>query len=647
MQSSVHRSNRRRLGALLAGAVLAGGALTSSPAFAAPTGGAPAQQALRPAAAAPASTPAADPNAEGYDSFIVTYKETASNANSKGRALAWGKAAKAAGVSVKDLRETALGSHVIQADRTLDKSESAAFMADLKASGAVAEIEPNAIMTRTALSPVDQYYSQQWGFTGTNGMRVPGAWNHTTGSGMVIGVIDTGSTSHTDLNANTVPGYDFISSSTAARDGGGRDSNAQDEGDWYLAGECGGAPQASDSSWHGSHVAGTIAAVANTQGVVGVAPNAKVQHARVLGKCGGSLADIADAIVWSSGGSVPGVPANATPVDVINMSLGGSGTCGTTYQDAINSAVGRGVPVVVAAGNENQPAANARPANCSNTITVAATDSSGNRSSFSNYGAAVDVAAPGSSIISTVNAGRTTPTTASYANYNGTSMATPHVAGAVALMLAKNSALTPAQVESSLKTNARAIPGTCSGGCGAGLVDAAKTVGSLGSGSVDPAPTPVDPAPVTGNLVKNPGFESGTTSWTGTPSDFVITDSTAAKSGTRFGVLNGYGRSNTGTIDQTVAIPSTGASLTYSVQIGTDETTTTSRYDTMSVQVVDGVYGTYTLKAHSNLNRGGYTSHTVDLSRFAGKSVTLRFKGTEDVSNSTVFRIDDVAVTAK
>ena len=102
----------------------------------------------------------ADPNADAYDSFIVTYKETAANSTVKGRAHAWGKAAKEAGVSVKELRETALGSHVIQADRTLDKSEFAAFMADLKASGAVAEVEPNAIMTRTALSPVDQYYSQ-------------------------------------------------------------------------------------------------------------------------------------------------------------------------------------------------------------------------------------------------------------------------------------------------------------------------------------------------------------------------------------------------------------------------------------------------------------------------------------------------------
>lgn len=428
-------SRTRRLGALLAAAVVAGSALGASPAVAVDA----APDASRPAASAPARTAAstaADPNADGYDSFIVTYKETASVSGPKGRALAWGKAAKEAGVSVKELRETALGSHVIATDEKLSPSASAAFMADLKASSLVEAVEPNAIMTASGLTPTDPSYGQQWGFTGVNGMRVPGAWDSTTGTGSIVAVIDTGITSHADLNANVVAGYDFISNTTSSRDGNGRDANPADEGDWYLAGECG-DPNPSNSSWHGTHVAGTVAAAANTVGVVGVAPNAKIQPVRVLGKCGGSLADIADAIVWSAGGSVPGAPLNATPADVINMSLGGSGTCGTTYQNAINAAVGRGVPVVVAAGNENQPAANARPANCQNTITVAASDSSGRRSSFSNYGSAVDVTAPGSSIISTVNTGTTRPSGAGYASYNGTSMATPHVAGLTALMLTK------------------------------------------------------------------------------------------------------------------------------------------------------------------------------------------------------------------
>ncbi|MEV5722370.1 S8 family peptidase [Micrococcus luteus] len=641
MQSSPLRSTRRRIGALVAGAVLAGGTLTSSPALAAPSGDAPAAPAATPTAASPlAAAQVEDPNADGYDSFIVTYKETAATAHAKGRANAWGKAAKEAGVSVKELRETALGSRVVKADRKLDQAESAKFMADLKASGAVEAVEPDAILTATGLSPVDALYSQQWGFTGTHGMRVPGAWDRTTGSGATVAVIDTGITSHPDLDRNVVPGYDFISDGRAARDGGGRDSNPRDEGDWYAAGECGTAG-ASDSSWHGTHVAGTVAAVADSQGVVGVAPNAKIQPIRVLGKCGGSLSDIADAVVWAAGGTVAGVPANPNPADVINMSLGGSGTCGTTYQNAINAAVSRGVPVVVAAGNENQPAANVRPANCRNTIVVAASTSQGARASFSNYGSAVDVTAPGANIISTVNNGATTPTTAGHAAYNGTSMATPHVAGLAALLLAKQPSLTPAQVESTLKSTARPMPVTCSAGCGAGLADATKAVSSLGGTQTEPEPAPG------ASLIVNGGFESGSTGWTGTPTGFVRTDAGKAASGQAFAQLNGVGRRNTATVEQKVTVPASGATLTYALKVDTAETTASRAYDLLDVQVVTGATGTYTVAAHSNLDKGGYATRTVDLSRFAGTTVTLRFRGTEDFSAATTFRIDEVAVTPR
>ncbi|MDY6055771.1 S8 family peptidase [Micrococcus sp.] len=646
-------ASRRGAGALLAAAALAGTTLIAAPALAEPrpAGAGTDRAAVAPVrATAPAAQPfTADPNAAGYDSFIVTYKETASNANARGRAKAWGLAAKRAGVSVKELRETALGSRVISTGEKLTPAESARFMADLKASGAVADVEPNAIMTAAGLNPVDADYGRQWGFHGVNGMRVPGAWDRTTGAGTVVAVIDTGITRHPDLDANVVPGYDFISNTLASRDGDGRDPDPTDRGDWYAAGECGGAPYPASSSWHGTHVAGTVAAVADTRGVVGVAPNAKIQPVRVLGKCGGSLADIADAIVWAAGGSVAGVPDNRTPADVINMSLGGDGMCGTTYQNAINVAVSRGVPVVVAAGNENQPAGNVRPANCRNTITVAASDSSGRRSSFSNYGSAVDVTAPGSGILSTVNTGRTTPYGPGYASYNGTSMATPHVAGLTALMLAASPGLTPAQVEATLKSTSRPMPVVCAEGCGAGLVDATKAMAALG-GAIAPAPTPAPtpaPVPTPTSLLANGGFESGTAGWRGTPSDFVITDRSGARSGSRYGVLNGYGRSNTGVIEQRITVPASGAVLRYAVQVGTDERTTTAAYDTLSVQIVDGVMGTYTLARHSNLDAGGYTTRTVDLSRFAGKTVTLRFRGVEDSSYATVFRIDDVAVTAR
>ena len=168
------------------------------------------------------------------------------------------------------------------------------------------------------------------------------------------------------------------------------------------------------------------------------------------------------------------------------MSLGGGGACGTTYQNAITGAFNRGSVVIVAAGNSNQDASNARPANCSNVVTVAATNRSGGRASYSNFGTVVDVAAPGGQLSSTsstggvysqLNSGTQAPSAESYAYYQGTSMATPHVAGVAALILSKGSK-TPAEIETLLKNNTRAVPATCSQ-CGTGIVDAAKTIAAL------------------------------------------------------------------------------------------------------------------------------------------------------------------------
>ena len=238
-------------------------------------------------------------------------------------------------------------------------------------------------------------------------------------------------------------------------------------------------------------MAGTIAAVANNStGVAGIAFGAKVVPARVLGKCGGYTSDIADAIVWVSGGSVSGIAANPTPARVINMSLGGPGACDTTTQNAINSARSRNTVVVVAAGNSNADASGYSPASCAGVVSVAATDRYGSRAYYSNYGSSVTIAAPGgdvrssssNGILSTLNAGSTSPGADSYAYYQGTSMASPHVAAVVALMLSKKPSLTPDQVSSMLKSTARAFPGSCSG-CGAGIVDAYAAVQAAIGGS--------------------------------------------------------------------------------------------------------------------------------------------------------------------
>ena len=391
-----------------------------------------------------------------------------------------------AGTRLKHVRALAVGAHLID---TADESEDLERLAErLRKDAAVLSVEPNAMMV-PLLTPNDTRYAEQWHyFESTGGINAVPAWDRATGNGVVVAVIDTGIVPHSDLNANVLPGYDFVSDAASARDGNGRDSNPRDEGDWYLAGECG-QPTGSNSSWHGTHVAGTVAAVTNNAaGVAGVAFRARILPVRALAKCGGTLADIADAIVWSAGGSVAGVPANANPAKVINMSLGGSGTCGTTYQTAINTARSLGAAVVVAAGNSNINASNARPANCSGVITVAATTRSGGKASFSNFGTVVDLAAPGAGILSTLNSGTTTPGAESYASYSGTSMATPHVAGIAAMLFEAKPTATPDEIETALRNSARVFPMACSG-CGTGIADANAALNAIG-GTAPPPPPP-------------------------------------------------------------------------------------------------------------------------------------------------------------
>jgi len=387
---------------------------------------------------------------------------------------------------VVSVRELATGAELIEVGGKPASGEAALkIMQAFARNPDVEYVEPDAIMTIAQFNPNDPSYPSQWHyFEATAGMRLPNAWTIGTGSGVTVAVLDTGSAPHPDLDSNTVAGYDFVSNATNARDGNGRDNNPNDQGDW-TTGQCG---PASNSSWHGTHVAGTVGAVTNNGvGVAGVAFGARIQHVRVLAACGGSLSDIADGIVWAAGGSVSGIPANPTPSRVINMSLGGGGACGSTYQAAIDTAVSRGAIVVVAAGNSNVNASNARPANCANVVTVAASDRNGNRASFSNFGAVIDVTAPGTAVLSTLNSGTTTQSTPNYASYQGTSMATPHVAGLAAMMLSRSGSLTPAQIETALKNNTRPLPGTCSGGCGAGLVDATATMQAV-AGPANQAP---------------------------------------------------------------------------------------------------------------------------------------------------------------
>ena len=439
--------------------------------------------------------------------FIVKFKSTdastmsasgvgASISAAKAKAIVTGDLSALTGEPLTHVREMALaGRHVVKADRTLSKQETKQMMALLAQDPNVASVEEDRMMHAFA-TPNDAQYTSQWHYyEATGGLRAPAAWDSATGTGVVVAVLDTGFRPHADLNANIIPGYDMISDSFVGNDGGGRDNDAKDPGDWVLANECGGTNPAQNSSWHGTHVAGTVAAVTNNgTGVAGVAYGAKVMPVRVLGKCGGYTSDIADGIIWASGGTVSGVPTTTTPAKVINMSLGGSGACDATTQAAINSARSRGTVVVIASGNDNDNANNYNPGNCAGVVNVASTNRSGGRAYYSNFGTSIDVAAPGGAqnsandangILSTYNTGTTTPGSDSYGYSQGTSMAAPHVAGVAALIVQKKPTATPDEVESILKTTTRAFPATCTN-CGTGIVDAAAAVakasGSTGGG---------------------------------------------------------------------------------------------------------------------------------------------------------------------
>ena len=465
----------------------------------------------------------------GFNRFVITYTDSALNAGDinwaspAGTQVATWNDALYQGLtsevkSVDDLfkiktnyvRTTAQKATVVTLSSKLTAEQAEKYMATLSSNPSVATVEPDLLRrsnarTRTAttskvaqvaqaaqasnqvVAPNDTLYPQQWNLHGTKGLATPEAWKTTQGAGVTVAVIDSGIVKHPDLDANVLPGYDFITEPSIARDGNGRDSDPTDQGNWEEAGVCGADAEASESNWHGTHVAGSIAAIMNNKrGIVGVAPSTKILPVRALGMCGGYDSDIADAMVWAAGGTVEGVPANSNPAKIINLSLGGEGTCPATYSKAIAEVNKRGAILVVAAGNDGQDASKVAPANCGGSIVVGATDQEGKRSDFSNYGKLVDVSAPGSSIMSTVDLGTTVSTGAGYTEYDGTSMAAPQVAGVIALMKSVDPSLNAERAKQILKQSSK--PLTCDvNGCGSGIVNAASALAMV-QGKKDPNP---------------------------------------------------------------------------------------------------------------------------------------------------------------
>ncbi len=375
----------------------------------------------------------------------------------------------------------------------------------------IAAAEPDKRM-RPALVPNDPQYlpganpfvdpGQWYLYEDTAGIRMPAAWDRETGSSaVVIAQLDTGIIPHVDLNpARVLAGYDFISDINTANDGDGRDADPTDPGDAVAADECGVGEPAQPSSWHGLSVAGVMVAEAdNLVDIAGIDFAAGLLPLRVLGKCGGDLSDVADAIRWAVGLPVSGVPAvNPTPARVINLSLSGAGGCSGEEQAAVDAAVNAGAVVVAAAGNQGSDVALFSPANCNNVITVGAVDRDGSRASYLNVGEEVDLSAPGGDgegaaaegVLTLYNTGATTPAVDTLAYIQGTSFTAAQVSAVAALMWAVDDTLNPDLIGQILRATARlrSFPdSSCNTGlCGEGLLDADAAL----AGAADPASVP-------------------------------------------------------------------------------------------------------------------------------------------------------------
>ena len=500
-----------------------------------------------------------------------------------------GGISKTANVPMTVFRPMSGDGYVIKLDQPITLSEARVIAERLMRNDSSVEFaEPDRIMYPTATTPTDPYYlPYQWHYfapAGTNlgGADLPDAWDVTKGSASItVAVIDGGYRQHADLGP-VLPGYDFITDITRANDGNGRDNDPQDPGDWVAANECGVGTPASNSSWHGTHVAGTIAALMNNGiGGTGVAPNIRILPVRVLGKCGGLLSDIADGMRWAAGLSVPGVPVNPNPAHVLNMSLGAPGACSATLKNAVDNVVNAGKVIVAATGNSGTINVY-QPANCVGVFAVTAHSIDGDNASYAEVGTQTTISAPGgdalAGIFSLFNTGTTIPVADAYGIGSGTSMAAPHVAGVVALMLSVKSSLTPAQVKSYLQSSARAHPaGTyCTttqgiGLCGSGLLDAAGALYAI------PAAPPTVVLTTPSQVVAPNTTISLVGSATAEAPRIIKTYRWTQVTGAAVGVIN-----NAGAASATFTSPATG---TYSFMLTATDTTLRTGTATATVRV--------------------------------------------------------------
>ena len=477
--------------------------------------------------------PEADTDDDGQARVIVKYRSGSTLATAgAGRPQHAARLGRQLSLSLRDgrvlgprtqaLRASGLGARALAARLAAQADVEWAVPVRRKTVQAVVPTDPYYASNQTSITPaVGQWYLRTPDATAVAAVNAEAAWAVSTGSaGVTVAVLDTGVRfDHPDLAGKLHPGYDFISRSSTAVDGGNRDNDASDPGDYTDARSCSAGTSSACSSWHGTQVAGLVGAASdNGVGMAGLGRGLMLLPVRVIGKGGGYDDDIIAGMRWAAGlanasgctsASTRSETCNPHPVQVLNLSLGATGSCSTAYQDAVTEIVAAGVVVVVAAGNDTGHAVN-EPANCEGALAVAGVRHAGTKVGYSNVGPQVAIAAPAGNcvnlrgsclypLLTTTNLGSTTPDSNGYSNGGsrtslGTSFAAPLVSGTVGLMLSARPGLTPAQVRSALQATARAFPTvgaqtanapTCTAPTGLDQLECYCTTSTCGAGLLD------------------------------------------------------------------------------------------------------------------------------------------------------------------